>query len=155
MVSYQQLLSLVGINLAVVFVLFLVGILWKKATGFMFALIIVCWSICSWYYQLNLSPHIPSGFYREHYFLYMFCVIVYGFGIWGSVMAGFAAAAFGIYLLATGDGDGGKKTSEKKRHDHSPWQRVEADKSVLYMDTYTTSDGREYVKHGIFLERVK
>ena len=111
MITYQQLCSYIVLNLVIVSTLFLIEALVAKSsnkksegvrTGILF-LICVCWMVFSWYYELRLSkqisPHLSSGNALLDLFLSFFRTIVYGFGVYLSIIGVFTFAVIGIIAV--------------------------------------------------------
>ena len=120
MITYHYLHTFVVLNLAIVGILILTALVFKKAAGIMLFLSSLCWMGFSWFYQLKVSSLVPSGLLSDHALLEWFLTFVYGFGVWASVMLVFLFGVVGISQLLSPDITVGKK-SRKSVHDHSPW----------------------------------
>ena len=96
MITYQHLFGFVILNLIILIVLILIFKLSKKAERHRDLLLSVCWLVFSWYYQLQISDHLPASIHSDHIFLEMFVTIIYGFGCWLSIIMTFILAALAV-----------------------------------------------------------
>ena len=69
MITYQHLFGFVILNLIILIVLILIFKLSKKAERNRDLLLSVCWLVFSWYYQLQISDHLPASIHSDHIFL--------------------------------------------------------------------------------------
>ena len=120
MVTYQTLYTFIIANLVILCVLFLTGKVSKKAWQIIEFLIALCWAGFSWYYELRLSNHLPSGLHRNHFFLSTFLTVVYGFGCWLSIMLVFFFAVVLVTQLLSPDSAYRKKGIAESSCNHSP-----------------------------------
>ena len=116
MVTYQQLLTIVVLNIAIVAILFILAASIRKTTGIMLTLIMVCWAAFSWYYQLRLKAHLPANLHAEHALLGGFVSIAYDLGCYLSLLGVFFAAIGGIIAFMNAD-----HTPAKGEQNHTPW----------------------------------
>ena len=68
-ITYQHLFGLVILNLIILIALILFCKLSNKAERYRDFLLSVCWLVFSWYYQLQISDHLPASIHRNHPFL--------------------------------------------------------------------------------------
>ena len=65
-ITYQHLFGLVILNLIILIALILFCKLSNKAERYRDFLLSVCWLVFSWYYQLQISDHLPTSIHRNH-----------------------------------------------------------------------------------------
>ena len=119
MITYSYLQTYIVINLLIVVALLMIGKVWKKSMFVMEILAMICWAVFSWHYQLDISKHLPSGLFKDHYFMSLFVTVVYGFGCWLSIMLTFTFGVIGVSTLMTSDGSSSKKAAQNGQH-HTP-----------------------------------
>ena len=120
MITYQHLFGLVILNLIILIALILFCKLSNKAERYRDFLLSVCWLVFSWYYQLQISDHLPTSIHRNHPFLEMFVTIAYGFGCWLSIILTFILAAIAINQILYPEASSVQK-NERRIPNHSPW----------------------------------
>ncbi|MCR5004597.1 MAG: hypothetical protein K6A77_01710 [Clostridiales bacterium] len=119
MITYSYLQTYIVIHLLIVVALLMIGKGWKKSMFVMEILAMICWAVFSWHYQLDISKHLPSGLFKDHYFMSLFVTVVYGFGCWLSLILTFTFGVIGVSNLMTSDGSSSKKAVLNGQH-HTP-----------------------------------
>ena len=120
MITYQHLFGFVILNLIILIALILFCKLSNKAERYRDFLLSVCWLVFSWYYQLQISDHLPTSIHRNHPFLEMFVTIIYGFGCWLSIIMTFILAALAVNQILYPEASSVQK-NERRMPNHSPW----------------------------------